>query len=320
MSDPILSQPTLTIAILGAGAWGTTLATLATQQGHTVRLWSRRSEQSLESVIADAQVIVSAVSMKGVRLVAEQVRSRQIAPNAILVSATKGLAPDSGSEAKLPDLPSQIWQAALPDHPVVVLSGPNLSAEILKGLPAATVVASANETAAEQVQQALSSTSFRVYTNADVLGVELGGILKNVIAIAVGACDGLQLGTNAKAALVTRGLAEIIRIGTDWGAKPETFYGLSGLGDLLATCNSVLSRNYQVGYGLAQGKPLSDVLISLQGTAEGINTTQVLVHLASQQQIALPISHQVDQLLQGKITPQAALEALMQRDRKPENH
>ena len=320
MSDPILSQPTLTIAILGAGAWGTTLATLATQQGHTVRLWSRRSEQSLEAVIADAQVIVSAVSMKGVRLVAEQVRSRQIAPNAILVSATKGLAPDSGSEAKLPDLPSQIWQAALPDHPVVVLSGPNLSAEILKGLPAATVVASANETAAEQVQQALSSTSFRVYTNADVLGVELGGILKNVIAIAVGACDGLQLGTNAKAALVTRGLAEIIRIGTDWGAKPETFYGLSGLGDLLATCNSVLSRNYQVGYGLAQGKPLSDVLISLQGTAEGINTTQVLVHLASQQQIALPISHQVDQLLQGKVTPQAALEALMQRDRKPENH
>ena len=320
MSDPILSQPTLTIAILGAGAWGITLATLATQQGHTVRLWSRRSEQSLESVIADAQVIVSAVSMKGVRLVAKQVRSRQIAPNAILVSATKGLAPDSGSEAKLPDLPSQIWQAALPGHPVVVLSGPNLSAEILKGLPAATVVASANETAAEQVQQALSSTSFRVYTNADVLGVELGGILKNVIAIAVGACDGLQLGTNAKAALVTRGLAEIIRIGTDWGAKPETFYGLSGLGDLLATCNSVLSRNYQVGYGLAQGKPLSDVLISLQGTAEGINTTQVLVHLASQQQIALPISHQVDQLLQGKVTPQAALEALMQRDRKPENH
>ena len=141
-----------------------------------------------------------------------------------------------------------------------------------------------------------------------------------MLAIAVGACDGLQLGTNAKAALVTRGLAEIIRIGTDWGAKPETFYGLSGLGDLLATCNSVLSRNYQVGYGLAQGKPLSDVLISLQGTAEGINTTQVLVHLASQQQIALPISHQVDQLLQGKITPQAALEALMQRDRKPENH
>ncbi len=319
MNDPMFPQSPLTIAILGAGAWGTTLATLAVQQGHTVRLWSRQSEQSLEFVLADAQVIVSAVSMKGVRAVAEQVRSLQIAPHVILVSATKGLDPESGSEAKLPALPSQIWQNALPAHPIVVLSGPNLSAEIQKGLPAATVVASANETAAKQIQQAISSTSFRVYTNADVLGVELGGILKNVIAIAVGACDGLQLGTNAKAALVTRGLAEIIRIGTDWGAKPETFYGLSGLGDLLATCNSALSRNYQVGYGLAQGKSLSDVLESLQGTAEGINTTQVLVHLASQQQIALPISQQVDQLLHGEITPQAALEALMVRDRKPEN-
>jgi len=326
MNDPIpppFSLPLfpfpLTIAILGAGAWGTTLATLASQQGHTVRMWSRQGSQSLESVITGAEMVVSAVSMKGVRQVAEQVRSLKIAPNTIFVSATKGLDPDSGSETELPNLPSQIWQAALPDHPVVVLSGPNLSAEIQKGLPAATVVASANETAAEQVQQALSSTSFRVYTNADILGVELGGILKNVIAIAVGACDGLQLGTNAKAALVTRGLAEIIRIGINWGAKPETFYGLSGLGDLLATCNSALSRNYQVGYGLAQGKSLSDVLESLQGTAEGINTTQVLVRLASQQRIALPISHQVDQLLQGKITPQAALEALMLRDRKPEN-
>jgi glycerol-3-phosphate dehydrogenase (NAD(P)+) len=318
MNDPTLFQPPLTIAILGAGAWGNTLATLASQQGHTVRLWSRRGSQSLD-VIIGAEMIVSAVSMKGVRQVAEQVRSLQISPNTILVSATKGLDPDSGSATELPCLPSQIWQAALPDRPVVALSGPNLSAEIQKGLPAATVVASANQTAAEQVQQALSSTRFRVYTNADVLGVELGGILKNVIAIAVGACDGLQLGTNAKAALVTRGLAEIIRIGINWGAKPETFYGLSGLGDLLATCNSALSRNYQVGYGLAQGKSLSAVLDSLQGTAEGVNTTQVLVRLASQQQIALPISYQVDQLLQGKITPQAALEALMLRDRTSEN-
>ncbi|PZV17526.1 MAG: NAD(P)H-dependent glycerol-3-phosphate dehydrogenase [Leptolyngbya sp.] len=326
MNDPIplpFSLPLfpfpLTIAILGAGAWGTTLATLASQQRHRVRLWSRQGEESLQSVLAGADMIVSAVSIKGVRQVAEQVRSLQISPNVILVSATKGLDPDSGSEAELPCLPSQIWQAAFPDHPVVVLSGPNLSAEIQEHLPAATVVASANEMAAERVQQALSSNRFRVYTNADVLGVELGGILKNVIAIAVGACDGLQLGTNAKAALVTRGLAEIIRIGTDWGAKSETFYGLSGLGDLLATCNSALSRNYQVGYGLAQGKPLSAVLESLQGTAEGINTTQVLMRLASQQQIALPISHQVDQLLQGKITPQAALKALMLRDRKSEN-
>jgi glycerol-3-phosphate dehydrogenase (NAD(P)+) len=146
----------------------------------------------------------------------------------------------------------------------------------------------------------------------------LGGILKNVIAIAVGTCDGLQLGTNAKAALVTRGLAEIIRVGSYWGAKPETFYGLSGLGDLLATCNSSLSRNYRVGFGLAQGQSLADVLSHLHGTAEGVNTTQVLVRLASQQKISVPISHQVDRLLNCQISPQAAVEALMLRDSKPE--
>ncbi len=146
----------------------------------------------------------------------------------------------------------------------------------------------------------------------------MGGTLKNVIAIAAGTCDGLQLGTNAKAALVTRGLAEIIRIGTHWGAKTDTFYGLSGLGDLLATCNSPLSRNYQVGYQLAQGKKLPEVLASLQGTAEGVNTTDVLIQLANQQGISVPISYQVYRLLQGEVTPQAAVDALMLRDVKPE--
>lgn len=310
---------TLTIAILGAGAWGRTLAALALQNGHTVRLWSRQGTQSLPSVVDGVQMVVSAVSMKGVRSVVQQVRSLPLPPDTILVSATKGLDPDFG-DAVVPLSPSQIWQTAFPNHPVVVLSGPNLSEEIQHGLPAATVVASRDEVAAQRVQMALSSSSFRVYTNPDVLGVELGGILKNVIAIAVGACDGLNLGTNAKAALVTRGLAEIIRIGSYWGGKPETFYGLSGLGDLLATCNSPLSRNYQVGYGLAQSKSLSDVLAALQGTAEGVNTTHVLIQLAQQQQISVPISQQVDLLLQGKISPHAAVEALMLRDQKPEIH
>jgi glycerol-3-phosphate dehydrogenase (NAD(P)+) len=311
---------TLTIAILGAGAWGSTLAALALQNGHVVHVWSRKGPKSLQSVIDGADVVVSAVSMKGVRSLVQQMRSLTLDPDTILVSATKGLDPDSGSPTQLPWLPSQIWQDAFPNHPVAVLSGPNLSEEIQHGLPAATVVASSGANAAERVQIALSSSSFRVYTNPDVLGVELGGILKNVIAIAVGTCDGLKLGTNAKAALVTRGLAEIIRIGSYWGAKPETFYGLSGLGDLLATCNSVLSRNYQVGYGLAQGKSLPEVLANLQGTAEGVNTTQVLVRLAQQQQIAVPISQQVDLLLQGEISPQAAVGALMLRDQKPEIH
>ncbi|MBW4692648.1 MAG: NAD(P)H-dependent glycerol-3-phosphate dehydrogenase [Lyngbya sp. HA4199-MV5] len=303
-----------TIVILGAGAWGTTLATLAKVSGHAVRVWSRGD--ALQTALDGADLVFSAVSMKGVEAVAEQVQHATIAPHTVFVTATKGLAAMSSHD--MPLLPSQIWQTALPLHPVAVLSGPNLSQEIQQGLPAATVVASHDLAAAEVVQATLSSHSFRIYTNDNVLGVELGGTLKNVIAIAVGTCDGLQLGTNAKAALVTRGLAEIIRVGTYWGAKPETFYGLSGLGDLLATCNSALSRNYQVGYGLAQGKSLTEVLAQLKGTAEGVNTTQVLMKLAEQQKIAVPISHQVDRLLKGDITPQAAVEALMLRDYKPE--
>ena len=307
-----------TIVILGAGAWGTTLAGLAAAKGHNVHLWSRQ-QGDLQAVLSAADIVISAISMKGVSAVVEQVRQVAIAPHTVFVTATKGLKATSSTDT-MPLLPSQIWQAALPSHPVVVLSGPNLSQEIQQGLPAASVVASHDRAAAATVQAALSSNAFRVYTNPDLLGVELGGTLKNVIAIAVGACDGLQLGTNAKAALVTRGLAEIIRVGTYWGGKPETFYGLSGLGDLLATCNSVLSRNYQVGYGLAQGKTLTAVIAQLQGTAEGVNTTQVLIKLANEQAIAVPISHQVDRLLSGDITPQAAVEALMLRDYKPEIH
>jgi len=319
-SSPIPHPPSLTLAIIGAGAWGTTLAGLVAAKGHRVRVWSRQSSDRLQAVLDGVDVIVSAVSMKGVRTIVEQAQACKVSSNTIFVTATKGLDFDSGNEDAFPLLPSQIWQAAFPDHPVVVLSGPNLSKEIQQGMPAATVVASQNRAAAETVQMACSSASFRVYTNPDALGVELGGTLKNVIAIAVGTCDGMQLGTNAKAALVTRGLAEIIRVGTVWGAKAETFYGLSGLGDLLATCNSPLSRNYQVGYGLAQGKSLSDVLSDLEGTAEGVNTTGVLVKLATQQTIAIPISQQVDRLLNGAITPQAAIEALMLRDYKPEIH
>lgn len=305
------------IAVIGGGAWGSTLAGLAQENDHPVTIWSRRGDLSLEAAIADAELIISAVSMKGVRSVAAHVGA--VAPQAILVSATKGLDPESGSEVALPLLPSQLWQQALPEGAIAMLSGPNLSKEIQQGLPAASVVASVDLAISEQVQQVFSSARFRVYTNPDLLGVELGGTLKNVIAIAVGACDGLNLGENAKAALVTRGLAEMIRIGTYWGAKAETFYGLSGLGDLLATCSSPLSRNYQVGYGLAQGKTLAEVLATLEGTAEGVNTTEVLVKLAEQQNIYMPISFQVHQLLKGEVTPQSAVELLMQRDNKPEN-
>lgn len=301
-----------TVAILGAGAWGRTLGQLASENGHQVRLWSRRSPTSLHQVLDRADIILSAVSMRGVTAIVQQVQGLGIAADPMIVTATKGLDPESTCT------PSQLWQQAFRDRPVVVLAGPNLSKEIQQGLPAATVVASENVEAAKQLQAVFSSPSFRVYTNSDPLGVELGGTLKNVMAIAAGVCDGLQLGTNAKAALVTRGLAEMIRIGTHWGAQTETFYGLSGLGDLLATCNSPLSRNYQVGYQLGQGKELAQILDNLEGTAEGVNTTQVLIQRAKTHQISVPISYQVYQLLQGEMTPKAAVEALMLRDVKPE--
>jgi glycerol-3-phosphate dehydrogenase (NAD(P)+) len=300
------------ITIIGAGVWGTALSSLASHNGHEVCLWSRRSPEKLEDVFNSARILLSAVSMSGVSAVVTQLQSLPVSPDTIFITATKGL------DATTIRTPSEIWQAAFPANPVVVLSGPNLSKEIKQGLPAATVVASTNVTAAKVVQQAFSSPNFRVYTNPDPLGVELGGTLKNIMAIAAGTCDGLQLGTNAKAALLTRGLAEIIRIGTDWGAKAETFYGLSGLGDLLATCNSNLSRNYQVGYQLAQGKTLSQILEQLEGTAEGVNTTSVLIERANGRGVSVPITYQVYRLLRGEITPQAAVEALMLRDIKPE--
>jgi glycerol-3-phosphate dehydrogenase (NAD(P)+) len=300
------------VAILGAGAWGASLANLAAANGHQVRVWSRQGSQTLQAVLEDAQIILSAISMIGVRDVASQVQSFPLSPETIFVTATKGLDPQTTCT------PSQIWQTVFPNHAVVVLSGPNLSKEIQLELPAATVVASNIPTAAEVVQLVFSSHRFRVYTNPDPLGVELGGTLKNVIAIAAGVCDGLHLGTNAKAALVTRGLTEMVRIGNDWGAKTETFYGLSGLGDLLATCNSPLSRNYQVGYQLAGGKTLKETLANLQGTAEGVNTCQVLMQRAKQQNIPVPITEQVYRLLQGEVTPRQALDELMLRDVKPE--
>lgn len=312
-SSSFSSDPAISIALIGGGVWGQTLAQLARDRHHQVKIWSRRGDLTLPEALAGASLVLSAVSMKGVKPVVEQVQACGLEPSTVIVTVTKGLDPSDRIT------PSQLWHKAFPHHSVVVLAGPNLSKEIDQGLPAATTVASQNPQAAQWVQQVFSSSRFRVYTNDDPLGVELGGTLKNVLAIAAGVCDGLHLGTNAKAALLTRGLTEMIRIGTHWGAKPETFYGLSGLGDLLATCNSPLSRNYQVGYQLAQEKPLWEILDHLEGTAEGINTTEVLVQLAQTHRIPIPICTQVDLLLQGKISPHQAVYALMLRDIKPES-
>ena len=299
------------ITIIGAGAWGGALGNLTQINGYEPTIWSRNCGIDLVPVVRDRVAIISAVSMAGVRPVIDRLTG-SLDPLQIIVTATKGLDADTNST------PAQLWRKAFPDNPIVVLSGPNLSLEIQQGLPAATVVASDRADAATQIQTIFSSPKFRVYTNDDPVGVEIAGTVKNVIAIAAGTCDGLKLGNNAKSALLTRGLTEIIRIGGYWGAKPETFYGLSGLGDLLTTCNSPLSRNYQVGYGLAQGKTLTDILANLPGTAEGINTTKVLIQIATQHQIYMPITVLVDRLLQGQITAQEAIMALMIRDRKSE--
>ena len=311
------------VTVLGTGAWGETLADLLQENLHEVVRWSRRSPQSLGSAIAQSAVVVSAVSMKGVPSISQQVQALGLDSAVAIVSATKGLATADGKKPlALPDRPSDLWLRALPNNPVVILSGPNLSKEIQSRLPAAAVAASDQESAAIVVQTVFNSQRFRVYTNTDPIGVELAGALKNVMAIATGACDGLYLGTNARSALVTRGLAEMVRIAVGWGAQAETLYGLAGVGDLMATCSSPLSRNYQVGYRLAQGETISAILDTLEGTAEGVNTTQVLMQLVRCQPddrpLELPITEQVDRLIQGESTPAEALNALMSRVSKAE--
>jgi glycerol-3-phosphate dehydrogenase (NAD(P)+) len=300
------------LTILGAGVWGCALASTIQRGGQLEPLmWSRQSGLDLAAAVADTPIVVSAVSMAGVPEVVARLAGK-LQQGQIIVTATKGL--DGATNLT----PAQIWADAFPQNSIVVLSGPNLSQEIQAGLPAATAIASRDRSAMELVQSVFNSSKFRVYTNDDPIGVEIAGTIKNVMAIAAGTCDGLDLGNNAKAALLTRGLAEIVRIGTGWGAKPETFYGLSGLGDLLATCNSPLSRNYQVGFRLAGGELLPDILASLKGTAEGVNTTKVLIQIATRDNIYMPITAAVDRLLRQEITPQAAASSLMSGDRKAE--
>lgn len=304
----------VTLAILGAGAWGKGLAHIASANDHIVRLWSRSGDLSLEEAVDGAEVILSAISMKGVPELVNRLKELNIPETTVLVTATKGLDPETTLT------PSAIFQRAFPNHAVAVLSGPNLSKEIEAGLPAATVIACENETAAEAVQHVFAGENFRTYRSTDPLGAELGGTLKNVIAIAVGVCEGLELGSNARSALITRALPEVMRIGTHLGGQPETFLGLSGLGDMLATCTSALSRNYRVGYGLAKGKSLDQILEELGSTAEGVNTAYVLHDIAQREQISVPISQQVYLLLKGDISAEEAVAALMERKLKAEDY
>jgi len=323
--------------ILGAGSWGTALAHLLAGKGYSVTLWGRdpavaeainathhnpRYLTDLElpaAILATADPAVArreenlcvvAVPCAAVREVTEKIICAQ--PTAVLViSAAKGLEPETGKR------PSEIILEANPrlsPEQIVALSGPNLAREMVAGVPTATVVASRSAAAARRAQEIFSrSDLLRVYTASDVIGVELGGALKNIIAVGAGISDGLGFGDNTKAALVTRGLAEMIRLGCALGAEAQTFAGLSGIGDLVVTCVSSKSRNWQVGYGLACGNRLADVLSQMQMVAEGVPTTRAAYRLARRAQVETPIVDAIHAVLFEAKNPAQAVSELMGR-------
>ena len=261
-----------------------------------------------------ARIAIVAVPAKDFRSNLRSIRPA-LQGEVVLVSATKGLEPESALRM------SQVLEEEVPPdlHPLVcVLSGPNLAREIADGRPSSTVVASRSDTASREVQEALMSSTFRVYTNDDVIGVELGGTLKNIIVIAAGICDGLKYGENGKAALITRGLAEITRLGTAAGANPGTFAGLAGMGDLIATCVSPLSRNRHVGEQLALGRTTDGILASMTNVAEGVQTTAEALKTAGRLGVEMPITEAVYRVLFEKLDPAEAVMDLMSRPPRSE--
>jgi glycerol-3-phosphate dehydrogenase (NAD(P)+) len=321
------------ITVLGCGAWATTVAQLAAENNHNVTLWCHR--EAYESVINTSHE--NSLSLPGVAL----------SPR---ITATLDLeASLASSEACILGVPSVYLATVLPKllgyhNPLLslvkgvlndeqwalsryfwahksfdfsVLSGPNLAKDIAMGLPAASVVASQKESSAVFFQGLLSSRRFRIYTASDTIGVECGGILKNIMAIAAGICDGLGLGQNAKASLLTRGLKEMTIFGTYFGATIETFYGLSGLGDLMATCHSDQSRNWKIGFGLGQGKSVRDISLG-SSVPEGVRTAQFVSQLAKKHGFEMPITLHINDIILQKISPQEALAALMHRELKSE--
>ena len=328
------------ICILGAGNWGTTLAVILAEQGHRVRLWeylpqvaeeiqrTRQNRQFLPGITIPQGVAVSSEldrSLQGadicflalpssvLRKVCEQVYPL-LSSDTVIVNAIKGL------EDKTRLRMSQVIEQTLKEKAgrLVVLSGPNIASEIVRRLPATTVVSSADLSAAKEVQSALMSPYLRVYTGSDLVGAELGGSLKNVIAIAAGILDGMGLGANTKGALLTRGLAEMARLGTALGADPATFAGLTGMGDLITTCSSPQSRNHIVGTRIGQGQKLEDILKEMVMVAEGVNTAKVAYELSKEYSIEMPITEQMYLVLFQDKPPRQAVEALMNRDPKPE--
>ena len=329
------------ISVLGAGSWGTAIAQLLAEKGFEARLWARSPElvdaiaaskentiylpgvklsekilphKDMKNALKGVSLVIFAIPSHGLRAIAE--KARELIPKgAVLVSATKGI------EEETLLTPSSILEDALKGAPykaVAALSGPTFAREVSAGLPAAAVVASKNAEAAAYAQKAFSTARFRVYTNADVMGVELGGALKNVIAIACGISDGLRLGSNARAALITRGLAEIARLGMKLGADAKTFSGLSGLGDLVLTCTGPLSRNYTLGASLATGMTLDEATKGMRMVAEGVKTSRAAVQLSEKHGTELPVAKAVRSILYESRQPKEVVFELMTRGLKAE--
>lgn len=325
--------------VIGAGSWGTALAKVLAEKGHDVRMWSydaavkeqiesqRENQDYLPGVrlpanldvyldhasaLRAAEVVVMVVPSHAFRDVMSKAAAH-VPEDAIVVSATKGL------EVETLWRPSEILTELLPDHrPPAVLSGPSFAREVAEGDPMAIVVASEEKAVARQAQDFFNTDRFRVYTNDDVLGVELGAALKNVIAIATGIAAGIGYRSNSRAALITRGLAEITRLGMSLGARASTFAGLAGLGDLVLTCTSELSRNHSVGIRLGRGESLEEILAGMKMVAEGVRTTKAARRLAIAHGVEMPIVEEVHHILFEGKPPKRATADLMLRQPKPE--
>jgi len=320
------------ISVIGAGAWGTTIAILLAQKEHQVTLWVYESElaqamhetrennvflpgfqlaeniqvTNKEADITDSEIVFFVVPTQFLRSIVKRC-AKLITKNTIVVSASKGIEENSLK------LPLEIIRDEIKTAELVALSGPNLSREIAKGQPAATVVAGKNSQACRKVQQAIMQERFRIYVNPDPIGVQLGGALKNVIAIAAGVADGLELGNNAKSALIIRGVREISRLGEAMGANTTTFAGLSGMGDLITTCSSKLSRNHFVGEQIAKGKKLADILAKMKDVAEGVPTVKAALALGAKHKVELPVCQEVSATLYEGKSPLASITDLMTR-------
>jgi glycerol-3-phosphate dehydrogenase (NAD(P)+) len=329
---------TRAVAVLGAGSWGTALAVHLGRVGHDVSLWARDAAlvadmrerranavylpdislppsvsitSDLEEALSGAQLVVAAIPSHGCRAVMRGA-SAHVSRGAILVSAVKGL--ESETLLRM----SEVVQQEAGGHPVVVLSGPSFAVEVAQKLPTAVLAASADPDATGLVQQEFRGPSLRLYASDDVVGVEIGGAMKNIIAIAAGVVEGLGLGHNALAALITRGLAEVTRLACAAGARRETLAGLSGLGDLVLTCTGTLSRNRHVGVELARGRRLPEILAGMKMVAEGVRTTGAALALGTRYGVELPIATQMAEVLEGRTDVRSAIEALMLRRQRAE--